>query len=115
MLRLAQAHDADVPAQIRVVNDQFGCPTYAGDLAQVIVDMVSAGGAPAGLLHYCGADTVSWHDFAQRIFHCASTLDDSFCMPQVQDRKSVVSGKSVSVRVDLGGRRIIKKKNKKRK
>src|SRR3546814_17012144 len=28
-----------------------------------------------------------------------------------QDRKSVVQGKSVSVRVDLGGRRIIKKKN----
>src|SRR3546814_4122476 len=28
------------------------------------------------------------------------------------DRKRVVSGKSVSVRVDLGGRRIIKKKNK---
>src|SRR3546814_12303440 len=27
------------------------------------------------------------------------------------DRKSVVSGKSVSVRVDLGGRRIINKKN----
>src|SRR3546814_13131893 len=29
------------------------------------------------------------------------------------DRKSVVWGKSVSVRVDLGGRRIIKKKKKK--
>src|SRR3546814_19994049 len=29
-----------------------------------------------------------------------------------RDRKSVVSGKSVLVRVDLGGRRIIKKKNK---
>src|SRR3546814_20476354 len=28
------------------------------------------------------------------------------------DRKSVVSGKSVSVRVDLGGRRIIKKNKK---
>src|SRR3546814_17891434 len=28
----------------------------------------------------------------------------------VEDRKSVVSGKSVSVRVDLGGRRIMKKK-----
>src|SRR3546814_15462654 len=28
-----------------------------------------------------------------------------------QDRKSVVEGKSVSVRVDLGGRRIIKTKN----
>src|SRR3546814_18566696 len=30
-----------------------------------------------------------------------------------QDRKSVVEGKGVSVRVDLGGRRIIKKKKKK--
>src|SRR3546814_13438524 len=29
------------------------------------------------------------------------------------DRKSVVSGKSVSVRVDLGGRRLLKKKKKK--
>src|SRR3546814_21163166 len=33
---------------------------------------------------------------------------------RVEDRKSVVSGKSVSVRVDLGGRRCIKKKTKKR-
>src|SRR3546814_11495302 len=30
--------------------------------------------------------------------------------PVAEDRKSVVEGKSVSVRVDLGGRRIIKKK-----
>src|SRR3546814_18907594 len=28
----------------------------------------------------------------------------------IEDRKSVVKGKSVSVRVDLGGRRILKKK-----
>src|SRR3546814_16395672 len=33
-------------------------------------------------------------------------------LPVEGDRKSVVSGKSVSVRVDLGGRRIIKKKKK---
>src|SRR3546814_13433290 len=32
---------------------------------------------------------------------------------QKRDRKSVVYGKSVSVSVDLGGRRIIKKKKKK--
>src|SRR3546814_1166688 len=32
------------------------------------------------------------------------------CLQVRTDRKSVVSGKSVSVRVDLGGRRIIKKK-----
>src|SRR3546814_11874301 len=32
--------------------------------------------------------------------------------PAAPDRKRVVEGKSVSVRVDLGGRRIIKKKKK---
>src|SRR3546814_8083300 len=32
------------------------------------------------------------------------------CARHASDRKSVVSGKSVSVRVELGGRRIIKKK-----
>src|SRR3546814_19630792 len=34
------------------------------------------------------------------------------CLPRRVDRTSVVSGKSVSVRVALGGRRIIKKKTK---
>src|SRR3546814_17996327 len=38
--------------------------------------------------------------------HITTSHDDSI------DRKSVVSGTSVSVRVDLGGRRIIKKKKK---
>src|SRR3546814_16243303 len=37
-------------------------------------------------------------------------LMQTFC---AGDRKSVVKGKSVSVRVDLGGRRIIKNKHKK--
>src|SRR3546814_9418898 len=52
---------------------------------------------------------------------CRTALADPDALPQRQsdkagnrrdqeDRKSVVSGKSVSVRVDLGGRRIIKKK-----
>src|SRR3546814_11552431 len=39
------------------------------------------------------------------------TLESLFA----EDRKSVVYGKSVSVRVDLGGRRIIKKKKKRKK
>src|SRR3546814_19915838 len=37
------------------------------------------------------------------------------CKVQRRDRKSVVEGKSVSVRVDLGGRLIIKKKKHKKK
>src|SRR3546814_13690371 len=42
-----------------------------------------------------------------RIFRAPHPQYDPSCQT---DRKSVVEGKSVSVRVDLGGRRIIKKK-----
>src|SRR3546814_20692918 len=42
----------------------------------------------------------------------AQELADDLDLEFVQDRKSVVSGKSVSVRLDLGGRRILQKKNK---
>src|SRR3546814_15173602 len=42
----------------------------------------------------------------------ASTLRPRRRPARTEDRKSVVSGKRVSVRVDLGGRRIIKKKRK---
>src|SRR3546814_18333456 len=41
---------------------------------------------------------------------CAAVLNLPRRCTATLDRKSVVSGKSVSVRVDLGGRRIIRKK-----
>src|SRR3546814_12693587 len=52
----------------------------------------------------------------ERPWRCASSNQSSVAPQQLHpilssaDRKSVVYGKSVSVRVDLGGRRIIKKK-----
>src|SRR3546814_11730409 len=47
----------------------------------------------------------------KRLLKGAGIDDDKF-PPRYVDRKSVVEGKRVSVRVDLGGRSIIKKKNK---
>src|SRR3546814_12109495 len=53
---------------------------------------------------------------ALRMYSSAFSLSRSTCRPAIsrrayrKDRKSVVEGTSVSVRVDLGGRRIIKKK-----
>src|SRR3546814_2547514 len=43
----------------------------------------------------------------------SQALQTSGMFYESQDRKSVVEGKSVSVRVDLGGRRIIKQKTQK--
>jgi dTDP-4-dehydrorhamnose reductase len=56
---------------LRVVDDQVGSPTYAGDLAQVLIRLGGAGvrGAtpPGGIYHFCGAEVLSWYQFACRI------------------------------------------------
>ncbi|MFJ5481828.1 dTDP-4-dehydrorhamnose reductase [Pectobacterium actinidiae] len=65
MLRLAKERDT-----LSIVNDQRGCPTYAGDLAQAIISLLEKN-AEGGIYHYCGDKEVSWFEFAQVIFAAA--------------------------------------------
>lgn len=60
MLSLAQTHES-----ISVVDDQFGNPTSAEDLALAIVRI--AADAPYGVYHCTCEGTCSWADFAQAI------------------------------------------------
>lgn len=53
--------------EVRVVDDQRGQPTWAGDLAQQIVAMVDAG-APAGTYHGTASGETTWFGLAQRLF-----------------------------------------------
>jgi dTDP-4-dehydrorhamnose reductase len=61
MLRLAKERPV-----LRVVADQRGCPTYAGDLADALVAL---GNVPqlAATYHYCNAGETTWHAFATAI------------------------------------------------
>lgn len=65
MLRLGQER-----AMVGVVDDQLGCPTHAGDLAQAIVQVTFAleGGAGSGIWHVVNAGATSWHGLAARVF-----------------------------------------------
>ncbi len=66
MLRLSESH-----AALRVVEDQFGGPTPAADIARTCLQMVRAlrdDPAKTGTYHYAGAPDVSWKGFAQEIF-----------------------------------------------
>jgi dTDP-4-dehydrorhamnose reductase len=54
-------------APVRVVDDQWGCPTPASDLADAIAAVAAAPG-PFGTYHYCGEGAVTWHGFAAEIF-----------------------------------------------
>ena len=54
--------------EIKVVADQFGTPTYAGDLAEAIVAIIESGQIDkSGTYNYSNEGVCSWYDFAQEI------------------------------------------------
>lgn len=55
---------------VKVVNDQFGCPTWTCDLAQGLLKLM-ASKLPFGTYQICGAGVVSWFEFAKKIFEIA--------------------------------------------
>ncbi len=64
MLRAATEGD-----ELRVVDDQFGCPTPAADVAEAILRAAPAvAGGKCGTFHFSAAGRTSWHGFAKEIF-----------------------------------------------
>ncbi|WP_044366946.1 dTDP-4-dehydrorhamnose reductase [Vibrio fluvialis] len=72
MLRLAQTRD-----ELNIVGDQFGGPTYAGDIADALiamVDYIEQGQQPIwGAYHFAGMPYASWYEFSAKIFQLAET------------------------------------------
>jgi len=63
MTKLALNGDAEV----RVVNDQVGQPTFTADLSRQIINLISTN-APSGVYHGTNSGQASWFEFAQEIF-----------------------------------------------
>ena len=53
--------------EINVVSDQVGSPTYAADLATVILQIISSEKWVPGIYHYSNDGVISWYDFAVAI------------------------------------------------
>ena len=68
MLRLASERDS-----LSVVNDQIGTPTYAVDLAEVLMNIIQSSitnkPSPFGIYNFSNEGVCSWCDFAAAIFH----------------------------------------------
>ena len=59
-------------SELRVVFDQVGSPTYAGDLADAIlavIDNIEQQGIKTGIYHFSNEGVCSWYDFAWEILH----------------------------------------------
>lgn len=63
MLRLGSEREA-----VRVVNDQVGGPTYAGDLAQAVMGMLEhQPGTGVEIYHFADEGVCSWFEFAKAV------------------------------------------------
>lgn len=66
-------------ADLSVVADQYGGPTYAPALAMVLLKMMqhhlNHQNLPGGIYHYAGQPCVSWFNFAKEILTQAQRLD----------------------------------------
>lgn len=63
---------------LKVVDDQHGCPTWARNLAFASGAVIKAWQATgpdkcSGIFHYCDERSLSWYDFASKIFDLAVT------------------------------------------
>ncbi|MEZ9630675.1 dTDP-4-dehydrorhamnose reductase [Vibrio breoganii] len=71
MLRLGATHET-----LSVVGDQYGGPTYAGDIAHAIITIINKLSAIDestlyGTYHFSGMPHVSWYEFSEEIFQKA--------------------------------------------
>ncbi|SHM61648.1 dTDP-4-dehydrorhamnose reductase [Flavobacterium saccharophilum] len=62
MQRLMQERD-----EINVVNDQIGSPTYAADLAKVMMIILESPNWIPGIYNYSNEGEISWYEFAKAI------------------------------------------------
>lgn len=53
-------------SELKVVDDQVGCPTWTVELANGIVKLLST--EDYGIHHVCGGGSTSWYGFAKEIF-----------------------------------------------
>lgn len=69
MLRLGNEKN-----ELGVIFDQIGTPTYAGDLAKVILDILEKiENREVEIFHYSNEGVCSWYDFAKEIFEHTNT------------------------------------------
>ena len=62
MIKAMNTHDS-----VKVVNDQKGTPTFAGDLANVVIQIINKENVPYGTYHCTDLGEITWWDFTNEI------------------------------------------------
>lgn len=78
MLKLGLERD-----ELNIVGDQYGTPTYAGDLADFIIKIIDKNMMNYGTFHFNGGTTCSWYCFAEEIFKTNKEINKSYSVPKL--------------------------------
>lgn len=57
--------------EFRVVNDQWGSPTFAEDVADVIIKVIKNNFSAYGIYHFANGGKTNWFEFTSEIFRLA--------------------------------------------
>ena len=68
MLKLGSERD-----ELKIIADQVGTPTYAIDLTEFFLMIISSGSTAYGTYHYSNEGVTSWFDFARAVFDISAT------------------------------------------
>ena len=71
ILRLAAERD-----ELTVVEDQIGCPTFTGHLANALMELVDARTLPLGIVHMAAGGSCSWYELAREVLASAGVICD---------------------------------------
>ncbi|WMI68936.1 dTDP-4-dehydrorhamnose reductase [Mangrovimonas sp. YM274] len=71
---------SETKSELNIVADQIGTPTYAKDLAAVLLKVVSSNSVAYGLYHYSNEGVASWYDFAHAIFEISENNIKTFAI-----------------------------------
>lgn len=72
--------------ELKIIDDQFGCPTYAQDIAKaviIILERLDSSEEIVGTYHYSGESSCSWYEFANEIFKQSSRYN-KFIAPSLK-------------------------------
>ena len=85
--------------ELKVVFDQVGTPTYAGDLAEVIVNIIDGQkyNGNTGIYHYSNEGVCSWFDFTKMIAEYSKHTDCNIQPCHSEEFPSPVKRPSFSV------------------
>lgn len=82
ILRKARAGE-----QLRITDEQTGCPTHAGNLAGYALNLIATDSKAFGIQHFTDGEAMTWHGFAEKILK-DNKLEDMVHLEKAKNYRS---------------------------